>query len=938
MRISLMAQYNPNLVENEILKFWEKNKTFDKLRKKNQNSNKVYSFLDGPITANNSMGVHHAWGRTLKDFYQRYHAMHGYDERYQNGFDCQGLWVEVEVEKDLGLNSKQDIRKFGLNKFSTACKNRVEKYSKLQTEQSIKLGQWMDWDNSYYTMSETNNVYIWHFLKTCFEKGWLYKGTHVMPWCTRCGTALSQHELSDGGYKDLVHKTIYVTFPVEDKKNEYFLVWTTTPWTLSSNTALAVHAKLDYVRAKKGDKVYYLAKKVAEKIGGFTVLDVVKGKDLIGMKYDSMYPEFTAQKDANTIVIEWDQVGEEEGTGIVHIAPGCGEADHDLGMKNKLKAIAPLDEFGVYLNGFGFLTGKNVHKVQDEVFLNLEEKGYVFKIDSITHRYPCCWRCGTECVFRLVDEWFISVNEIRSKMKEAAKTITWEPDYVGKRMQDWLDNMGDWIISRKRFWGLALPFFECSCGEVTVVGSKDELRKLAIDPKLVDDLPSLHRPWIDKIKIKCKCGEEVERIADVGDCWLDAGIVPFSTLNYLEDKEYWRKWFPIDLICEGRAQVRLWFYSLLFMSVTLEGVSPYKSVKAFESVVAEDGRQMHKSWGNAIWFDDAVEKIGADVMRYMYSLQNPTLNMKFGYNLAKEAKRDLDVIWNLGFYIQQNCDSFDFNENLELEDKWILSRLEGVKKNVQELVKKLEHNVAIAEIKDFLLNNLSREYVQYIRNRIGDKNVQGVLYKCYYEGLLMLAPFLPFITEKLYQELFRKKENVESIHLVSWPATDLELHDASLEEQMKVVQDIVQKGLARRDELALGLRWPLHSLILTTKETKDFKKFKNLFMSLLNVKDVEFKDGEFSVDFDSKLTPELEREGFAREIIRRIQNLRKKEGLVKDDNIKLLIKSDVDLSKLKDEISKTVGAKEVLFSGTNLEVHAIERIKGKTFELSFQKV
>ena len=438
--------YNHALIEKEILEYWKKKKIFEKLRKKIKGK-KSWSFIDGPLTANNPMGVHHAWGRTYKDLYQRFKAMQGFNQRFQNGFDCQGLWLEVETEKELGFNSRKDIENFGLDKFSKACRARVDKFSKIQTEQSIKLGQWMDWENSYYTMSDKNIEYIWHFLKKCSEKGWLYKGTKVLPWCIRCGTSSSQHEMSDSGYADLIHKSAYIKFRIKNRKNEYLLAWTTTEWTLSSNVALAVNPKLDYAKVKINGDIFYLAEKALNKLGKkHEIIQVIKGNKLIGLEYEGIYPDFEVQKNVKHRVVGWDEVGEAEGTGIVHIAPTCGVEDNELGKRQKLDFISPaLDEEGKFMHGFGWLTGRNVMGVKEDIIQDLYKRNFLYKTEDYKHRYPICWRCGNELVFRLGSEWFISCDEIRPLMKKAASKAEWHPEHIGKLMQDWLNNK----LSRK---------------------------------------------------------------------------------------------------------------------------------------------------------------------------------------------------------------------------------------------------------------------------------------------------------------------------------------------------------------------------------------------------------------------------------------------------------------------------------------------------------
>ncbi|MCK5047225.1 MAG: class I tRNA ligase family protein, partial [Candidatus Heimdallarchaeota archaeon] len=474
-------------LELDVLEFWETNKVFEKLVDKNNQSTKHYSFIDGPITANNPMGLHHAWGRSIKDLIQRYWAMKGYEQRFQNGFDCQGLWVEVEVEKDLGLNSKKAIEEFGLENFSNKCKERIDHYSSLITKQSKRLGQFMDWENSYYTHTDTNISYIWYFLKKCHENGWIIKGNFPMPWCTRCGTSLSQHEQHDS-YKEMQHKAVFTKFPLvsqqkKEQEKSYLLVWTTTPWTLTANTAVAVHPNLNYCKVVKDKEILYLVEsKLSLLNGDYKVLDVFPGKELLGLKYESPFNHLSAQKGVKHRVIEWIEVSGEEGTGFVHIAPGCGAEDYELSKIHKLAIISPIDDYGIFLKEFDEFQGLFVTETSEEVVESLRKRGLLLKTEEFTHRYPTCWRCHEELVFRLVQEWFIDSEHIRPLLKEATTKVEWVPSFYGKRMIDWLNNMGNWCISRKRYWGLPLPFFECkSCGELTVIGTKEELFEKAVD-------------------------------------------------------------------------------------------------------------------------------------------------------------------------------------------------------------------------------------------------------------------------------------------------------------------------------------------------------------------------------------------------------------------------------------------------------------------------
>ena len=892
--------YNFKEIEKEVGEFWKKKKIFDKLRKKNRGK-KTWSFIDGPITANNPMGVHHAWGRTYKDLFHRFKAMQGHEIRYQNGFDCQGLWVEREEEKSLGLKSKEDIEKFGILKFVKACRRRVEKFSKIQSEQSIRLGYWMDWDNSYYTMSDNNNLHNWMLLKAYFKKDWLYKGKDTVPWCWRCGTASSKHDIVTEGYKEVTHKAIFMQFQVKGKKNEYFLIFTTTPWTVPANVALALNKKINYVKIKTEGKKYWLAeKRLSEIKEKYKILEKKKGKQLEGMKYEMPYANFEEQKDSPHEIVLWNLASEEEGTGIVHIAPGCGSDDFKLGKEKKFPAISPLNEAGIYKKGYNEFSNKKYSEVNKLILKDMEKRDFVYKIENYRHRYPHCWRCGEELVFRLVDEWYIKADEIRSKLiKENAK-IKWYPEYGKTRQKDWFDNMSDWLISRKRYWGLPLPIWECSCGKIEVIGSLKELREKAIDKRKVDKLPEIHRPWIDEIKIKCeKCKKEVLRIPDVGDVWLDAGIVPFSTLNYLTDKKYWKKWFPADLISENMpGQSRGWFNALCWASVTLTEKAPFKSLFGYESLKDEKGEEMHKSKGNTIWFDDAIEQIGADPMRLLYCLQDPSQELKFGFSVVKEPRNNLNILHNINRLVENSKES----KEIKIEDKWILSKLNSLIKYVTKELEDLHPHLATRAIKDFWLNDLSRRYIQIIRDRISlnDETAKTVLRKVYIDLVKLISPMTPFISEKIWQDLKDKRVvKEESVHLCSWPKAHEKMIDEKLEREMNQINDIISVGLMQRDNLKTGIRWPYKNLIISTssKDNKKLiKKFESLLKNQLNVKKIvikESKDRNILIDFEEL----LEAEGYAREISRQVQAFRKKIGLEKKDEIKLIIFSDKELKK-----------------------------------------
>jgi len=874
-------------LENEILKWWYKSGIVQKYLSKNDKSKKIFSFIDGPITANNPMGVHHARGRTIKDVFQRYKNLSGYKQRFQNGFDCQGLWVEVEVEKAQGFNSKKDIQAFGLDNFTNACVARVNKYADIQTQQSKRLGMFMDWDNSYYTMSETNNLYIWYFLKKLHQKGWLKKKKSASTWCPRCETGLSKHEQADG-YKNIEDTSVYVKFKLKGKTNQYVLAWTTTPWTLSSNVLLAVNTDYKYVKVKDNNQVLYLAKLAANRLG-FKNQQAIDIKTLLNKQYNSLY-NIPAQKGITHKIVNWDLVNPQEGTGIVHVAPGCGQEDYEFGLKLGSDIIAPLDQSGHFGQGYGSLSGKYAHDVEDEVINYLKDQGILFKTETIKHRYPHCWRCGTKCLFRLEDNWFIDCQHVKPLLKEQTDQANWIPKYAKKRMHNWLDNMGDWMIGRKRFYGLALPFYESKDGDLIVVGSKQELKDLAVNPEMVDKLPSLHRPWIDDIKIKHpKTGEILTRVTDVGDCWLDAGVVPFSTLKYLEDKKYWQTWFPADLVCEMIEQVRLWFYSMLFYGVILEEKIPYKNVLTYYEVRDEKGERMSKTKGNGIPFDPAVEKMTADAMRWIYCKQKSHMVVNFGYTTADLIRRNfLSTFWNSYKYFVSlaNNSSTLVKPKENILDKWLDSRLNHTIKLATKYMDKYDTSQATEVIENFV-SDLSTWYIRRSRNRSDNL----LILKNHLLTLSALtAPFIPYMSEDIYQNLSHNNyKTKDSIHLQNWPIFKQNKINIKLESDMNLIRQVCQIAHSARQVHQIRIRQPLAKLTIKTNLKSPSHQLIDIIKDETNVKQIDWQQLKtaqiIEVELDTNITPKLKQEGDFRDLCRQIQILRKETNLNPSDKI-----------------------------------------------------
>ena len=847
-------------LEEEILQWWEDEQVFQQLRDKNRGGPK-FRFMDGPITANAPAGVHHGLGRTLKDVFQRYKALRGHDLRYQNGFDSQGLHVEVQVEKGLGLNSKHEIEAYGIAEFARRCREFVAHFAGIQTEQSKRLGMWMDWENSYFTFSDTNIEYIWRFLKNVHERGWLYKGHRSTQWCPRCGTSLSKHEQAgDENYEELEHPSLYVRFPLIERKGEALVVWTTTPWTLPANVAAAVKPDAEYGRNENGDWV------AVDVFPEADYDELLRGRDLVGLHYHTPFEELPAQQGVEHRVIPWDEVALDEGTGIVHIAPGAGAEDFELSRVHGLAVLTPIDESGRFLPGYGEFEGRTTEAVAEPVQEWLHEHELLVEAGTIRHRYPVCWRCRTPLVFRVVDDWFISAAEIRQLMLAGNDEVAWQPPQYKKRMDDWLRNMSDWNISRRRYFGLPLPFYPCGCGRLNVIGSRAELDERAVSG--LDQLEELHRPWIDAVTIRCEdCGAEVSRIEEVGDAWLDAGIVHFSALGWenpewvtegnatgaarglthadLPDHAYWEEWFPADWVSEGRAQIRLWFYSQCFMALSLVGRQPYMRVLTYENLLDETGREMHKSWGNAIELNEALDRMGADVMRWLYCEQNPAQELRFGYSLADDVKRRLLTFWNSVSFFATYANIAEFDPStpaaeLRPLDRWLASRTSAFVTEATEHYERYWTPGIIASFERFV-DDLSNWYIRRTRRRFwdGDQAALHALWEALGAALQVIAPVMPFLADYLWRNLVSTDK---SLFLERWPEPG-EV-DERLNADVGAVRQIVELGRQARATSGLKFRQPLRRVVVEGADGA--RSYADEIAEELRVKEVEFGDVEAS--------------------------------------------------------------------------------------------
>lgn len=956
-------------MERALLDKWYSTGIIDGYLHKNDKETETFSFLDGPITANNPMGVHHAWGRTYKDLWQKFNNLLGKKQRFQSGFDCQGLWVEVEVEKELGLHTKKDIenlvpgdKKASIAKFVQLCKDRVHKFSAVQTEQSKRLGYFMDWDNSYFTMSDENNYMIWRFIHVCHENGWVYKGHESVPWCPRCETAISQHEMLTEDYKEVVHESVFLEFPIVGRKDEYLVVWTTTPWTIPANIAVAVDEKIEYSLVKGATgKLFWVAKELVETVFKKEYQSIEKtvlGKELVGLRYEGPFDHLPAveavKKKSDTFhtVVATDAmimpISTTEGTGLVHTAVSAGTEDFQLGKKRGLPMIPVIADDASYLEGFNEFSGKNAKKHPELIidFLKTYKEGeFLFGTLRYKHRYPACWRCKAELVWKIADEWYIAMDKpgtdgrtLRSRMIEVAKQINWIPGFGMERELDWLKNMHDWLISKKnRYWGLTLPIYECaSCKTFEVIGSKEELKKRAISGWESFDGHSPHKPFIDEVAIACPhCKAPTQRIEDVGNPWLDAGIVAYSTISannkeplYTQNKQEWEKWFPANFITESfPGQFKNWFYALIAMSTVMEDRPPFKTVLGFATCTGEDGRPMHKSWGNAVEFNEGAEKIGVDVMRWMFARQNPAENMLFGYKKADEVRRQFYLmVWNVyKFFVD-----YATLEKVEMQgppdlslskksilDQWIMERLSTYVSEAKASYEKYEVQPVALKGEAFM-NDISTWFIRRSRDRVWVNSDDAADKQSFYTTLhavltvfsVVVSPIMPFITETIFTNLTGEK----SVHLTKW--IDLTLPgDTKTVENMAVIRSLAEAGHRVRKENKLKVRQPLASVTIALAKGTVFEESEALLAVLkseLNVKKIVITKGEaeqHTATFDTVLTEELVQEGKMRDLVRSIQELRKTQNVKTDQAIKLTIPAE--FMPYKELIAKRVLASEV---------------------------
>jgi len=838
-----------NEVESSILESWQNiNVMHDKQVKKNEN-NETFVFYDGPAFANGFPGLHHMVSKNLKDTITKYHVMNGKKVIRKIGWDTHGLPIENHVEKKLGISSKKEIESLGIDKFNEECRKSVRENESAFTDLTSKMGQFFDVLNPYLTYK---NEYIeteWWILKEMFNKNMFYEGTRVVPYCPHCGTGLATHEVAQN-YQNDTAITVYVPFKKKDE-DVYFLVWTTTPWTLIANVALCVNPNEEYVKVESNGYKFIIAKALSDKVFGedYKILETYKGKDLEYIEYEQLIPSFEVDKKAFFITCD-NYVTMEDGTGIVHIAPAFGEDDANVGKKYDLPYLNPVGKDGCYISGQW--EGKFVHDVNEEVVAYLKENDKLFKKQKVVHLYPHCWRCDTPLIYYSMPSYYIRVSEMTDALIEANSHVNWYPAYVGeKRFANWLQNARDWNVSRSRYWGSPIPYWKCDCGHSVMVGSIKELKDLAIE-KIGDDL-DLHKPYIDNIHITCpKCNEKMSRIPDVLDCWFDSGAMPFAQYHYpFENKELWESQFPADFICEGIDQTRGWFYTLMVISTFVKGCSPFKNVLVNDLLLDAEGKKMSKSRGNIVEPFSTIKEYGADTVRfylpYVSSVWTP---LKFDIEGLKEVYskffNPLKNSYNF-FAMYANIDGIDTEEcqvayeDREEIDMWLLSKYNKLVKNVRESFDEYDLNKVVHHLSTFVSDDLSNWYIRRCRNRFWESGLstsKKSVYITTYEVLVgvskLIAPITPFLSEELYRNL----TNDESVHLTNYPKYDESLINETIEEKMTLVKNLISMGRMVREDAKIKVRTPLGEAIIDSNVYNKISDLIPLIEEELNVKNI----------------------------------------------------------------------------------------------------
>ncbi len=896
--------YDFKAVEKIAREVWKKHKKAINDSVQDNPKKPLFSFLEGPPTANAPPGLHHLEARTFKDIICKFKYMNGFSVPRKGGWDCHGLPVEVQVEKSLKLESKKDVEKYGVDKFIKKCREDVFSNIEDWNKSTEELNYLVDLKDPYVTLNNNYIESVWWSLKELYNKKLLYEGYKVLPFCTRCGTPLSSHEVAQG-YKEVQEESVYIAFKIKGKKDEYILAWTTTPWTLPGNVALAVGPKIDYVKVElpDGDKLILGKEKIGLLKGQCKIIEKIKGKDLVGLEYEPLYDIKELKSENSYKVVAADFVTTEDGTGVVHTAVMYGEDDYNLGKKVGLPEVHTVGQDGKFLDiAPEFIRGRYVKSAEKDIKEDLKKRHLLFKVEKISHDYPFCWRCDSPLLYYGINSWFIDVSSIREKLMKLNKEINWYPSHIKDgRFGKWLEGAKDWALSRSKFWGTPLPIWKCECGKEKAIGSIEELKKEAV--KLPKEKLDLHKPWIDKVKLKCSCGKEMKRVPDVIDCWYDSGSASFAQFHYpFENKKEFEKRYPYDYIAEAIDQTRGWFYTLHVLGTILFDKPAYKNVICMGHIVDEKGEKMSKSKGNIIKPRDIIDKAGVDAVRLQFFTSDVGNQKRFSYELMKENVLGfLNVLYNCNSYYKQLDEKKCSNK---IEDKWIYSKLNNLIKEVSNDLNNYELNKPFEKINNFVVNNFSRGYIKITRDREDTKEVLGEVLE---KVAVLLAPFAPHISEYVYSGFSK-----ESVHMAKWLKPDEKKINLELEKEMELVMKVIELGLSERDKAQIGLKWPLQKATIYGKYLDFDEEFTEILKSQLNVKEIVVQENpEMKVEIDTQITPELESEGYARELSRQVQEFRKKLGLNKKENIELYIATS-------DEFKEIINSKtEFIKSRTN---------------------
>lgn len=994
-------------MEESILEFWKKNNIFKKSIEQ-RDGNEEFVFYDGPPFATGLPHFGHFVPGTIKDIIPRYQAMKGKKVNRRFGWDCHGLPVEYEMEKELKISGKQDIEEFGIANFNESCRSIVLRYTKEWEKTITRLGRWVDFENDYKTMQPDYMESIWWVFKQLWDQGLIYQGNYILPYCARCTTPLSNHELNLGGYKDVHDPAITVRFALTDEENTYFIAWTTTPWTLPSNLALAVGPDIEYVKVQDGEERYIMAK---ERLSAYfkedalpEVIETIKGSDLEGIAYEPLLPYFAHQKAEGAFkIFTADYVSTEDGTGIVHIAPGFGEDDYEVLRGKGITTVCPVDAEGQFTAEVSDFQGRFVKDCDKDIIRRLKEEGKLVKRDQYLHSYPHCWRCKSPLIYRAITSWFVDIGKIKDKMLAANEDISWVPGHLQKgRFGKWLENARDWSISRNRYWGNPIPVWQCdSCDESVCIGSRDELKE-----KSGQYPEDLHKHYVDEITIGCSCGGTMKRVEEVLDCWFESGAMPYAQNHYpFENPEHFENNFPADFIAEGLDQTRGWFYTLTILAAALFDKPAFKNVIVNGLVLAEDGKKMSKSERNYSDPNEVMDRFGADALRLF--LMNSAVvrgeDLKYSDDGVLEIVKSLLIpLWSGTYYFfitYANIDQIKPEMNptgiSNPMDIWILSECEKMIGKVSTALDSYELQHAIEPIVDFM-DHLNNWYIRRSKPRFwkseadsDKKEAYSTLYTVMMKLIQTAAPFTPFISEEIYQNL-RLEDMPESVHLCDYPVADESRRDETLEKKMQIVRQTVSMGRALRVAQSLKIKQPLKAIHLVTRDkeaSRILHEMEELIREELNIKEVIFRENEeelveyqakanfkvlgrelgpnmknaaaaiatlssteiqsildgstlsievegygalelneeritvqrhekenlkvlnegvLTIALDTDISEELKLEGFARELIRSIQNTRKESGLEMADRIRLSLEINGELKSAWDAFEKHI--------------------------------